>query len=73
MTMHQHEAVVHQQEHAHLVHYEQHGTTWEHLTATHGHAHNHPLVEHDHEAHQDPEKEHLREGHIHDHAHPTTD
>ncbi len=49
------------------------GTTREHLAAIHGHEHNHPAVEHDHEAHQDPQKEHEREGHVHDHAHPTID
>lgn len=70
---HRHEELLHQHEHTHVVHYQRYGRSWEHLEATHGHEHNHPAVDHEHEAHRDPEKEHMREGHIHDHAHPTTD
>jgi hypothetical protein len=37
---------------------------------THPHEHNHPALSHDHEPHEDPDKEHLRESHVHDHARP---
>jgi hypothetical protein len=69
---HEHEALVHEQEHIHMTHYERPGEDVVHLTARHTHEHNHPAVTHSHEAHRDPYREHLRSAHVHDHAHPET-
>jgi hypothetical protein len=67
---HDHEAVVHGHEHIHVTHYQRPGEDVTHLVASHGHEHNHPEISHDHEPHEEPDKEHPREAHIHDHARP---
>jgi hypothetical protein len=66
---HQHQDVVHEHTHHHVVHYLSHGKEWTHLMATHDLGHNHPPVEHIHQDLRTPE--HEREAHIHDHAHPS--
>jgi hypothetical protein len=73
---HFHEAKQHQHQHTHITHNRRQGPDmavgeWEHLTAVHEHAHNHPSLGHAHLPHQDAEHEHLGEAHIHDHEHPT--
>ena len=72
MSMHHHDAVEHSHDHTHVVHYMRHGSEITHLSSTHEHGHNHPALDHDHDAHEDPDSEHMREAHIHDHGHPTT-
>jgi hypothetical protein len=67
---HDHEAVVHDQEHVHITHYDRPQEDVTHLVSTHAHEHNHPALSHEHDPHEDPDKEHLREAHIHDHARP---
>jgi hypothetical protein len=72
---HDHSELLHTHEHAHVTHNRRQGPDmvwgeWEHLTATHEHAHNHPSVTHAHLPHEDAAHEHLGESHVHDHAHP---
>jgi hypothetical protein len=45
---------LHDHEQAHVTHYLSGGQDRTHLTATHGHKHNHAAEPHSHEPHQDP-------------------
>ena len=72
---HAHEAIVHTHEHPHVTHNLREGPDefvgeWEHLTALHGHQHNHAALTHSRLPHENAEHEHLGEAHIHDHSHP---
>jgi hypothetical protein len=73
---HSHEALTHIHDHYHITHNKREGLDevmgeWEHLTAHHDHAHNHPALKHSHAPHENAEHEHLGEAHVHDHEHPT--
>ena len=71
---HSHSALEHVHEHVHVTHYRNDSDKgvggWDHLTAEHRHAHNHPAVDHAHRPHRDFDKEHRSEAHVHDHEHP---
>lgn len=68
---HRHEGMVHSHTHFHVTHnWSDNAQTFEHLSSTHEHEHDHAAVEHAHFPHQDFESEHLNEVHDHDHDEP---
>jgi hypothetical protein len=56
---HSHDSMTHEHDHYHITHNKREGADaaigeWEHLTAQHTHAHNHPGMVHSHEPHATP-------------------